>query len=183
MFKINYRIVDDFDLIINNDKKTFDEDPEIEGFFQLKFDNNIEGYYHDKELSNGEEGLELLINWFDLLLEVSENLKINNYVAFQIPEIHNRWIELSLLNENINASLIKDKEEKEIRPIIINTPPKMLEYLNWKNIKILKKDFFEEVAENVKLFVQDLVKLNNKLENSKVLISFLNRAHDLTDNV
>lgn len=88
MFKIYYRIVDDMDELKKVSRKEFDDEyADIFGFFSIRIGNEIEGFYHDRELRDGETGHEMLTAWFD-----SEYILFIDEKRFEYP----RWRDIEI---------------------------------------------------------------------------------------
>lgn len=176
MFDINFRIVDDLEYLSNVTSKQFDADMgHIEGFFELNFDGNIEGYYHNNKLHEDEIGLELLTWWFPLVIEAIIILeKESKYVAFQKPDTYNSWLEFILEEDDIlKVNRVRDLEEfKEgSRAGVVTVKKDSFTYPEWKNVKISFNEFKNKVKTKGKEFLKEIEKINPEILKSKSISS------------
>lgn len=117
MFAINWRITTaSKDLECMNSEDT--ESAYVKGFFEMKFNERTHGYVLDEDFL----GNELITFWFSLLVESVGELGNSEYVAFQIPESHNTWIELSLTHGSVYVNLRRHKPEMGFCPFIVFAP-------------------------------------------------------------
>lgn len=96
MFKIKYRIVDDFEVLNSITVDEFDkEHDQILGYFRICFGIHQEGScYHENPLADDEEGDELLDYWIDKMLKILILLGQGfEYAAFREIETVDRWLE------------------------------------------------------------------------------------------
>lgn len=173
MFRIRYRITEDINYLKTLNADDFDNESDIEGFFEMEFEGNIYGYYHDKPLQNGETGFDLLTNWFESLLKTCLNIKITNYIAINDIESFNTWIEFKLVSDILIVSIIKaDKEEGifEIR----TEPFSNYNYGEWSNIIISFEEFKNEVISKSMQYLKEINRINMHLMYSKRIINLNN---------
>ena len=168
MFDINFRIVDDLEYLSNVTSKQFDADmAPIVGFFQLNFDGNTEGYYHNNKLHEDEVGLELLNIWFSSLAEAIIILeKESKYVAFQEIDTYNSWLEfIREENDILKVSRVRDLEEfKEgSHAYIVTVKKDSFTYPEWKNVKISFNEFKNKVKTKGNEYLKEIEKINPDL--------------------
>jgi hypothetical protein len=110
MFKLNYRIVEDLNILKGISKESFDIDYNcISGYFRLMAGEQCYGdFYHENPLQEGEVGMELLDLWLELLLEVLVELKEKKYIAFQVPDMAYLWLELKRQNDTVMINSYTD---------------------------------------------------------------------------
>jgi hypothetical protein len=158
MFKIKYRIVDDFEQLKSINGSQGKEALIIEGFFMLCFDEETEGYFHDNQLQEGEEGFESLITWFELLAGTAEALKGNNYVLLSIVESYNAWLEFKAEGDSLKVRkvLCNQKEGSALRMI----PLENFEIQNSYKVRLSKLEFFTEIKEATRSFINNLNEIN-----------------------
>jgi hypothetical protein len=171
MFEIKYRIVDDLICLKNINTEEFNKDnADIEGFFQLRFNDSIEGSYHSKELGEYEVGHELIILWFDRLIQTVSLLYETKYVALRNIESQNTWIEFILVNKNdINVNLGKYVGEYTNEDII-TTEGDYFNYPRWKDAVITMDAFKDEIIEKAKKFINDIYEINPQIAKSNLIL-------------
>ncbi|MCK4261427.1 MAG: hypothetical protein KAX49_20830 [Halanaerobiales bacterium] len=180
MFEIKFRIVDDLDYLREIAVEQFDNDgADIEGFFSLDFNGNVEGYYHDNNLREGEVGHELITLWFDLLVEVILLLEETKYVILKEIECYDTWIEFILEDNDLKVSLAKYSAEESTQ-YIFTTPQKGLKYSIWKDIIIPFELFRNEVMHKGKEYIDRVAQINPVLLKSKVISKLLNKIRGIS---
>lgn len=118
MFKIKYRIVDDFKILESITDGEFNRNyNQILGYIQICFgEHKVGSYYHENPLRDGEVGDEILDYWFDKLLQTIIVLDGGyDYVAFAEIEKMNRWVEFKKIRIKFLMEL------KEINSCLWNT--------------------------------------------------------------
>lgn len=179
MFKIDYRIVDDFDDLRDITYKEFNEDfTDIFGFFSVNYNGNIEGYYHSSELRKGELGQDMLISWFDLFLSVLENFNKSNYVAFREVGTLDIWYEFQYKKDEVCISRAQGIIENDY---IISEQHENFKYPVWSGVKIPFKDFSNEIINKVKDFISQIELINDQLIKADIvnnLILKINRVEN-----
>jgi hypothetical protein len=184
MFKINFRIIEDIEYLKKMDVKQFDQEGDLEGFFQLIFNQIEEGHYHDAPLNEGEEGYELILLWFELLFIVLFKLEEKNYVAVKEPESYNTWIEFvkeAGLDNILNVSIV-EYEPEVAPPLVITEPICNPVYPDWKNEKITLEQFRKELVSKAKLLVAMLKEINPSfLQSQRIskIISLIQTAENI----
>ncbi|MCK4259208.1 MAG: hypothetical protein KAX49_09525 [Halanaerobiales bacterium] len=167
MFEIKYRIIENIGMLKEWDASTFDEEGDVEGFFQLNFNGNYYGYYHNRELKNGETGFDLITHWFEMLIKVYLVLKTSKYVVLSDIESFNTWLEFKLRSKkDLEVSIIEYDKKDEVDAIVTSQFDKYT-FSDWKNISISVKDFKEEIFKQSNLYVEELNNINPKLLESK----------------
>ncbi|MBP1903702.1 hypothetical protein J2Z32_000314 [Paenibacillus turicensis] len=167
MFKIDYRIVDDFNELRAVTYKEFNEDfTDIFGFFSVNYNGIIEGYYHDNKLRKDENGQDMLVSWFDLFLSVLENFNNSNYVAFREVGTLDIWYEFQYKQDEIYISRTQGIVEKEY---IIFEKHENFKSSVWSGVKIPFNDFRNEIMLKVKDFILQIELINNQLIKADIL--------------
>ncbi|WHH58414.1 hypothetical protein [Petroclostridium sp. X23] len=175
MFEIRFRIVDDFIMLRQIETNEFDMDGgDVEGFFSLNFNGNIEGYYHDNPLGEDETGQELLTLWFDLLIDTIIQLEKSKYAALKIIETFDSWIEFTLIDNKLNISFAKLKDELS-NDYIIGEPKYSFVYPEWRNVEISFNSFKQEVKDKAKGYLNIIRELNPQLLNSRIISKLAER--------
>lgn len=170
MFSIKYRIVDDLDYLGNVSTQQFDTDGiDIEGFFALNFNGNIEGYYHNNKLDKFEVGHELITLWFDLLIEVISILKEKSrYVALKEIECFDSWIEFILDDDILIVSFARYSENNN-DSFIITTKKDGFKYPTWKGENISFSEFKDKVKIKANEYLSEIERINPSLLNTKII--------------
>lgn len=176
MFDIKFRIVDDLEYLGNVNAEQFDADgADIEGFFALDFNGNVEGYYHDNKLNKAEVGHELITLWFDLLIEVILLLKKESkYVLLKEVESFDTWIEFILNKDVLTVSLINYSLNNN-GSYIITTKQNSFEYPAWKGIIISFSEFNDKVKIKVNEYLKEIEGINPSLLNTKMILKITKR--------
>lgn len=170
MFDINFRIVDDLEYLENINEQQFDADgADIEGFFALNFDGNIEGYYHDNKLNEFEAGHELITLWFDLLIEVILILKEKSkYVALKEIESIDSWLEFTLNDDTLTVSYARCSENNN-GSFIITAKKDGFKYPIWKGAIVAFSEFKDVVKMKSNQYLSEIEKINPALLNTKII--------------
>jgi hypothetical protein len=145
----------------------------IEGFFQINLisvdSQTVEyGYYHNRELEDGEEGFDNISTWLFNLLKICEMIDQTKYVAIKDTESFSTWLEFILNGHELNVSVMQ--LEDCIIEDILTSPKEQRLYPEWRDIKINKDVFKVEVVNKTKKFIADLSQLNPVLSMSKTVI-------------
>lgn len=176
MFDINYRIVDDIDILRGMSAKYFDREwHHITGFFQVVIGNQWEvSWYHDKPLYDGETGPELLEYWFDAFLSVIEILRQSEYVAILEIEIGNRWLEFTRDDEMVCIKVAVDSF-KGNHPLLVTEPRNTFSYLEEKGSIVQWSYFYSLIIAKLNSFLQDIEKINPRLLETKIIKDIMAR--------
>ncbi len=170
MFKIRFRIVDDFQTLKLITEEKFDREyNQILGYIQICFGEHREGsYYHENPLRSGEEGDEILDYWFDKILQIIIMLDQGyDYVAFIEIEKMNRWLEFK---KNGNNVLINVAIGNAPNNSLLITKKGLFSYVAPLNFGIEYNEFKIQVCETVDKFLIELEKINPCLCNTKMAI-------------
>ena len=168
MFKINYRIVDDFEVLRSLTKEEFDQEyDQIIGDFQICFGDHLEGsYYHENPLVNGEEGDELLDYWFEQILQVIIVLdQGSEYVAIKEIETVNRLIEFVRKEEKVLINVAIDDTNNSS---LLITEKHSFSYIEPLDFVIPYNELKLQVLEVTRNFLSDLEKINSCLCSTEV---------------
>lgn len=180
MFKINFRIVDNFEELKIIKPALFDNEGRfITGFFELCFGEQKEGcYYHENPLREGETGGEILDLWLNYLLDVVNCLStIKRYAAFCEPETVNRWLEFKRIDEKviINVAINNKRDNKRFISDFFNgfTYVEPLDFC---------MEFYElksKVIDSANRFLDQVKELNPKLLKTKMALRILKKLKAL----
>lgn len=166
MFIMRFRITDNINDVKARSGRSFDEEGDIEGFFELVFEGNSYGYFHDRPLKEGERGFDLIDRWIEDLLRAVCILKNRTYVAISDIETLYTWIEIERSEERLKVSLIQNSTI-EVQDSIIDRPFPERTYLDWKNIYITFSEFRNEVVKKSEVYLDLLVEINPNFNDSK----------------
>lgn len=165
MFEINYRIIIDVERWASFDLKQIENEGGIKGFFQLVFNAEEYGYYHNRKLALDEQGFDIISTWFDNLLEVCLLLDSSEYVALKDIESYNTWLEFIPKGDQISVSLMKS--DSFSKDFIILQPLNNSTYPKWKNTLISGKVFKLKLIQRTKDFIEELSTINKLLLQSQ----------------
>lgn len=119
MFEICYRIVEDFNILLDSSKEEFDEDiRDFEGLIELNFNGKKIGYMYEGEITDemitvGCFQDEWMILWFSNLLETVEYLRRSDYLILsEIESPH--WIEFFKQGDRL---VVKELKEIQTFPV------------------------------------------------------------------
>ncbi len=171
MFQIKYRIIEDMKALKQWDASTFDKESDLEGFFQLQFDDKHYGYFHDRELRDGEVGFDLITHWFEMLIKVYLALETSKYVALSDIESFNTWLEFKRTNNQTLEVSIIECDKSNIVEAIVTRCFEEYTYSDWKNMSILLEDFKEEILNKSNLYIDEIRNINSKLLESKRILN------------
>lgn len=164
MFKIKYRIVDDFEELKMITGNEFDQErDQITGYFQWHFGTYQEGYYCENSLEEGEVGDELLEYWFESFLKVVILLKTGfDHVAFHEIEFADRWLAFEKTGDKVTINIVEDQKHESKSQLV--TEHRYFVLLEALNDIVLFKDFENEVFDNAKKFIDEVALLNLELK-------------------
>ena len=140
----------------------------IEGFFQLNLQSVEYGYYHNRELAEGEEGFDIISTWLSNLLEVCLLIDDTKYVAIKDTESYNTWLEFISVDNDLIVSIIQS--DSFISEYVITQPLEHRVYPEWRDITIKRKEFIEEVINKTKNFISDLAQINPFISMSQRIV-------------
>ncbi|MFS0837396.1 hypothetical protein [Paenibacillus sp. 1P03SA] len=158
MFEIKYRIIIDESYWKTMNLEQIEKEGGIESFFQLNLHSVEYGYYHDRELAEGEEGFDIISTWLSNLLEVCLLIDDMKYVAIKDTESYNTWLEFISADNDLLVSVIQS--DSFISEYVITKPLSNRVYPEWRDIKVKREEFIEEVINNTKKFISDLAQIN-----------------------
>ncbi|MFS0837425.1 hypothetical protein [Paenibacillus sp. 1P03SA] len=176
MFEINYRMITDVDYWGGLSLEQIDKEGEIEGFFQLVLNNNEYGYYHNRDLGQGEEGFDLLSIWFHNLMKVCLYLDTSKYIALKDIETFDTWIEFIPKGDYISVSIMNSNSSPS--EFIILEPFSNASYPEWKDISIPKEEFKSIVIQRANDFIEELLEINKlflKSQSTESLLALLSK--------
>lgn len=169
MFKIKFRIVDDFQMLSSVTTERFDDEyDQILGFFQICFGTHQEGsYYHENPLMSDEEGGELLDYWFDEILQIVILLDSeSDYVAFKQIETVNRWIDFKKQGNDILINVAIDDSCQNNNLVI--TEKYQFSYIGPLDFVLSYKELKEQILEASERFLIELNQINPNLSSTKI---------------
>lgn len=183
MFEIKYRIVDDICYLKELTADEFDmEKVDIEGFIWLNFNGNSIGFYHDHSLAEGEFGCELLVTWFEGLLNVLKALETSDNVALPLIGRFCKYLEFKKVDQYLTVSIVEYERKPEDEQYLLNSFKKEFKYPEWKDISISKDQFLNEVLNKASDLIASLTRINPDLYNSKTLIKMTNKIDEIKRN-
>lgn len=177
MFKINFRIVDDFEELRYMEPKFFDNEwHHITGLFQICFGDQKEGsYYHENVLGDEETGSELLDYWFECLLNVVSLLDTKtNYVAFKEIETTKKWLEFSRINDEVIINTAIDVAENN-NQILLTEKYNHFSYIEPLNFTITMSELKQQIVNATINFLDEIQKLNSKLVNTQMVLELFEK--------
>lgn len=183
MFEIKYRIVEDIYYLKELTADEFDmEKIDVEGFIWLNFNENYIGFYHDYPLRDGEFGCELLVTWFDGLLNVLKALEKSDYIAVSLIGRFCKYLEFKKVDQYLKVSIVEYERALGDERYLINSFRKEFKYPEWKDISISRDEFMNEVLNKARDLIASLTTLNPNLNNSNTLISMTNKIDEIRRN-
>jgi len=144
-----------------------DNDPFIDGFFELKIGNYKSGYILDKNIPSDVIGSDNILNWFELMIKSYQLLKDNNSVFMNIPESYNQYIKYEWSSDSIKITILTSENKKIQNSVDIkNFGEKSVEQ---QTITINKNEFYEILKIAYIHFKDTILANNNLLNDSKIL--------------
>lgn len=177
MFEIKYRIIIDESYWKTMNLEQIEKEGGIEGFFQINLHSVDYGYYHNRELGEGEEGFDIISTWLSNLLEVCLLIDGTKYVAIKDTESYNTWLEFISVDNDLLVSVVQS--DRFIGEYVITKPIENRVYPEWRDIKVNKEKFIEEVVNKTKNFITYLSQINPLLSMSQRIVqlqSLLDKA-------
>jgi hypothetical protein len=177
LFEIKYRIIIDESYWKTMNLEQIEKEGGIEGFFQINLHSVDYGYYHNRELAEGEEGFDIISTWLSNLLEVCLLIDDTKYVAIKDTESYNTWLEFISAENDLLVSVIQS--DSFISEYVITKPLENRVYPEWRDIKVKREKFIEEVVNKTKNFITDLSQINPLLSMSQRIVqlqSMLDKA-------
>ncbi|MDP4176788.1 MAG: hypothetical protein Q8900_00420 [Bacillota bacterium] len=181
MFEILYRIIDDINDIKNMKADEFDRN-DIDGFFQLRFNDSSYGQYNDiTPVDENGYSFEYITKWFENIINAALLLDKNEYVAINDTESFNTWIEIKKVKNDIIVGIIQAEKdgEKQIRTI----PFENVKYSEWKEECINLDKFRNEVISKLLMYIDELIRINSNLINSKRLNKLKNNVNIIKESL
>ncbi|WP_028543621.1 hypothetical protein [Paenibacillus taiwanensis] len=132
---------------------------DINGAIELNFNGCKYGMFFD-DCPFGEERL---LRWFIDLLNIAEKIKTHHYIAYRIPDSSNLWLEFISQEIELSVSLVEDMDRDSILDLYIYQPHKEFKYSHWKESKIRKTSFIDEVILNSQKLLNFISVLNPQL--------------------
>lgn len=163
MFLINYGILDEEKnriLKLKNIKEFDSNISEIMGQIELIFNNSKEGFVDNDIPYSGE----FLITWFNRLNSVLIQLKTDSFVAMELPDSDNIWLEFKVDNEKVLVSKTR-AEKTNIDKFVVNLPKRRKE-LFWCE-SISKDELVDTIIDTTGSFIKDILSINELLSESK----------------
>ncbi|WP_426333781.1 hypothetical protein ACN9MH_29000 [Paenibacillus silvae] len=176
MFKISFKAIDDWDAIKQMSAEQFDQvKQDIDGMIELDFNGSKYGMFFD----DCPFGNERLIRWFVDLLTVAQMVKVNDYVAYRIPDSANLWLEFRAHGEELQVSLVEDTDREVILDLFITEPFEEFRYSTWSGVTIDLHTFVEEIIRNTHHFQDFISNLNAKLLKSENVTRMNKKLSDI----
>lgn len=177
MFEIKYRVIIDESYWKKMNLEQIEQEEGIEGFFQLNMHSVEYGYYHNRELAVGEEGFDIISTWLSNLLEVCLLINNTKYVAIKDTESYNTWLEFISADNDLLVSVVQS--DSFISEYVTTKPIENRVYPEWRDIKVKRGKFIDEVVNKTNNFITDLSQINPLLITSQRIIqlqSMLNKV-------
>lgn len=164
MFKVNYRITDtEYEI-----KSLSSNDIHVEGFFEIIFNENSYGYYHNNLLNDGERGLESITSWFDKLLRASLTLLNTKYVAISDVESYNIWIEFQKNDDSVLVNIIEAEKANGSSDLSISIFDEVKYTCPTETISFI--ELVIELVHKTELFINEVCSLNEELRNNNIIV-------------
>jgi len=176
LFKINYRITDSFEEI----RSLSSEDFHIEGFFEMVFNKNRYGNYHNKILKDGEQGLESITSWLERLLRACFILLSSDYLLISDVESYNIWVEFRKKGDLIFASVIEAEKVDGSSDLEIVQLTEV-NYPNWSNEQISFDELVNEVISKTEAFISEVCRINENLQYSRMINALIEMKRKLIE--
>jgi len=175
MFKINYQIIEneeDLQLLSSDELDAYN----LEGNIELEVNDKRYGYYKKEPLLPGQEGFDLLMVWFDELLDILIKLEQQkNYVAFFVMDRYATWVEFRRLNiERVSISIIEYHAPCGT-DLVITEEPKNTNPSFWSNEVVSYKELRDEILTKTNQYLDELVTINNAFMDSKTFMRFMQK--------
>jgi hypothetical protein len=168
LFEIKYRIIIDENYWKAMNLEQIEKEGGIEGFFQINLHSVDYGYYHNREIAEGEEGFDIISTWLSNLLEVCLLINDTKYVAIKDTESYNTWLEFISADNDLLVSVVQS--DSLISDYVITKPLENRVYPEWRDIKVNREKFIEEVVNKTKNFITDLSQINPLLSMSQRIV-------------
>lgn len=175
MFEILYRITDKIQYLHMLNEHSFDDGGDIEGFFEIRINDNSYGYYHTNPLGDDEVSWYAISDWFNKLVLVYQKLSETNYVALNDTDSYNKWLEFKMDNGNLLLSIVEAEKEDGTAEISL-TPFEKFKYGEWRMMPLKKTDFVNELNAKISAYLNEINEINTKLlknKNINTLVRFI----------
>ena len=175
MFKINYQIIE-----IEEELQSLSIDEldgyNLEGNIELEVNDKQFGYYKKGPLAPGEEGWDLLMVWFEGLLDVVIKLEQKKiYVALRAMDTFATWIEFRRLDfERVGISVIEFNCPNGTG-VVITEEPKNTKPSDWSNEVVSYKELRDEILTKTNQYLDELVTINSAFMDSKTFMRFMQK--------
>ncbi len=182
MFQINYRIIidDSMDELKTADVSTLNREwTIIEGFIEMHYGEQREGYYHGDPLRVGEVGDEIINDWLEKFLDVVTCLeKGMAYAAFAEIEYADKWIEFKRWDQSVVINIVLETEEKP-NARFLTEPLTILTYKEPRNVTVSYAQFKQGVISAVQSFLQELEAIKPNLLKTRMGIHMLQKLSEI----
>ncbi len=168
MFEIKYRIIIDEIYWKTMNLEQIEKEGGIEGFFQINLHSVDYGYYHNRELAEGEEGFDIISTWLSNLLEVCLLIDDTKYVAIKDTESYNTWLEFISTDNDLLVTVVQS--DSFISEYVITKPIENRVYPEWRDVKVNREKFIEEVVNKTENFITNLSQINPLLSMSQRIV-------------
>jgi hypothetical protein len=179
MFKINYQITDNSEELKSLSQKELDR-CYIEGNIEITVNDKKYGYYKKEPLAPGEEGFDLLTDWFEELIEVLIKLKQNHkYVALYAIDTYATWVEFRRLDDkSLSVGIIKFKAPYGTA-LVITEAPNTATISDWANEIITYDELQNEILLKVNQYINELGSINKSFIYGKALTQLKSLADSI----
>lgn len=180
MFKINFRITDNFNDLNDLSNQEIDS-INIGGYFELQINDKNYGYYKSGPLEKDEEGLDLITTWIEQLLNVLLIFKnCGKYVLLNDIESYNTWIEFKILDgQRISISVIESEKKDGVRELETSTLKDFI-YSDWKDEIVTYDEFYKEIIVSTERFINEVKQINKNLIEGKRFKELIELLHNVS---
>ena len=173
MFRIKTRITEDIDELKNVNLSLFEKESNFfSGFVEVRIGEHKCGYYHENPMQDGEWGDEIINWWLEIFVEAANYIRKTQYAAFRIPETYNHWFEFKLHDRVVTINIARDVDKKLLQGNIC-TPFNDFIYEEPLDFKVGIDEFQTEIDNAVKIFIDQVEKINPELTKTKRILQLL----------
>jgi len=167
MFELEFLITADIKILKSMDFSDLDNDPFIDGFFRMSFQDEKIGTMGALIPGHYDYGLDNLLSKFGCVVEVTRHLIQHDYILLNDIESNYDWIEFKKENDKLKINILKDYDKKGdyIRyEKLSNYQPS-----HFREQLVSISDFVNEVESKTMKFTKELISINNKFKDSLIL--------------
>lgn len=164
MVRIRYRLFEDMDFLKTATTEEFEREiDEFWGFFELRINNKVVGFYHDNEIEEWEMGREIINMWFITLMDTIKALRCSNIVTMHIIDGIG-FLEFRREGESLRIKYGASEEMRETGPTVRQWEVKAeAEDIMFDSEYIELEELEEEVRKKCGMFIEEVRSLNEEL--------------------